>query len=874
MKKYKISGLSINFAVLILISTAIVAGNQSETYFKFSVDSRNELKKISKIVSIDHRTTGLEVYAYANEKQLVNFQKLDYDFEILPRPSTLIEPKMADTRDAMMDWDTYPTYSTYVNMMVQFAQDYPDLCVVTNIGNSVEGRELLFAKISDNVNQDEDEPEFMYSSTMHGDEVTGYVLMLRLIDYLLSNYGTDERVTDLVNGVEIWINPLANPDGTYASGNNTVWGATRYNANGADLNRNYPDPQDGDHPDGNSWQPETIAMMEFAGEHHFVLSSNHHGGAEVVSYPWDTWSLLTADDDWWQEVSHTYADAAQENSPPGYMSGFNDGIINGYDWYEVNGGRQDYMIYFHGNREMTLELSNVKLLPEAELDDHWNYNAESFLLYMEESLYGIRGIVSNESGDALDATITVIDHDFNNSEVFTDPAVGDYHRMIEPGVYDLLVTSYGYISQTVSNVTVTDNNITVSNVVLSQQSTVTVTGSVSDGNTGLPVAGASVEILDTAIEPAETNSYGQFTFPAILEDNYSFSVTANGYAGLTQQITVTEENNVLNFEIYPHTMENFETGDFSKLEWEFAGYNINWPNNDPVEDFEIVSELPGVSWSVVTDDQYDGIYSAKSADITHNQATFASVTAEVIASSDISFNYRVATEYSTSGNYFYDGLIFFIDGVEVDRYQPTPSGGTPWTQVNYPVSAGTRTFAWAFVKDGGDGSTLIPEDCAWVDQIAFPPLYDPDAPVEETISVEHISGWNLVSIPLQVNDNSVGTLYPDAVEGTLYSYDGTYTNENDLNTGTGYWLRFDAEGSTDITGVAISTLTLSINEGWNLIGNVSNAVSVNDIDDPDGIIIPGTIYGYNNGYFNASILEPGNAYWVRGISEGEITLIQ
>ena len=243
MKKYKISGLSINFAVLILISTAIVAGNQSETYFKFSVDSRNELKKISKIVSIDHRTTGLEVYAYANEKQLVNFQKLDYDFEILPRPSTLIEPKMADTRDAMMDWDTYPTYSTYVNMMVQFAQDYPDLCVVTNIGNSVEGRELLFAKISDNVNQDEDEPEFMYSSTMHGDEVTGYVLMLRLIDYLLSNYGTDERVTDLVNGVEIWINPLANPDGTYASGNNTVWGATRYNANGADLNRNYPDPQ-------------------------------------------------------------------------------------------------------------------------------------------------------------------------------------------------------------------------------------------------------------------------------------------------------------------------------------------------------------------------------------------------------------------------------------------------------------------------------------------------------------------------------------------------------------------------------------------------------------------------------------------------------
>ena len=70
---------------------------------------------------------------------------------------------------------------------------------------------------------------------MHGDELTGYVLMLRFIDDILNKYNVDSRITNLVNEIDIWINPLANPDGAYAGGNNNVWGATRSNANFIDL---------------------------------------------------------------------------------------------------------------------------------------------------------------------------------------------------------------------------------------------------------------------------------------------------------------------------------------------------------------------------------------------------------------------------------------------------------------------------------------------------------------------------------------------------------------------------------------------------------------------------------------------------------------
>ena len=115
---------------------------------------------------------------------------------------------------------------------------------------------------------------------MHGDETGGYILMLHLADYLLKNYLTSSRVKTLLDNLEIWINPLANPDGTYRN-DNTINSPTRYNANGFDLNRNFPDPLN-----PNTFkQKETLDMIKFLRKHRFVLSANFHSGAEVVNYP-------------------------------------------------------------------------------------------------------------------------------------------------------------------------------------------------------------------------------------------------------------------------------------------------------------------------------------------------------------------------------------------------------------------------------------------------------------------------------------------------------------------------------------------------------------------------------------------------------------
>ncbi len=439
-----------------------------EVYFKFTITDRTELNTLTRIISIDN-LEGNIVYAYANETEFREFEKLNYAYTVLTHPGKLIQPEMSSDVKGITAWDVYPTYDAYLAMMYQFQSTYPNLCRIVDGGNSIQGRKILFAVISDNVTQHEAEPQFMYTSSLHGDEITGYVLMLRLIDSLLTTYGTDSRITQLVNNAEIWINPLANPDGTYRSGNSTVYGATRGNYNNYDLNRNFPDPIYGVYPDQ---QIETGRFRAIAEANNFALVANFHGGTEVVNYAWDSWTneypdyKHHPDEAWYQYISHLYADTCQANAPSNYMTGYDDGITNGGAWYIISGGRQDYTNYYRWGREVTIEISDTKLIPAAQLPAHWNYNRKSFIKYMEAVLKGVNGVVTDTLGNPVKAKITVLNHDVDNSEVYSD-STGFYLRMLAPGTYSLKFEAPDYYTQTINNVVVGSyNSQTVLNVEL------------------------------------------------------------------------------------------------------------------------------------------------------------------------------------------------------------------------------------------------------------------------------------------------------------------------------------------------------------------------------------------------------------------------
>lgn len=349
-----------------------------------------------------------------------------------------------------MEWDTYPTFPQYDSIVHSFASLYPSLCRLDTIGTSVNGKPVFVLKISDDCQTDEQEPEVFYSSTIHGDETSGFILMLRLADYLLRNYGAENRVTGLVDNLEIWINPLANPDGTYRNGD-VISSPVRFNAAGYDLNRNFPDPEG---PQV-ARQKETIDMMKFMSERRFVLSANFHSGEEVVNYPWDRWPYEHADENWFYTVSREWADTAHLHSPAGYMDYLDNGVTRGYDWYSIFGGRQDYITYNLHGREITVELDEDYITPTAELDNLWEYNYRSMLGWLENALYGIRGIISDKyTGRPVPAIISVDGHDKDNSHVLSDTASGVFTRLIYEGVYDLSLSAAGYRDTVISNINV------------------------------------------------------------------------------------------------------------------------------------------------------------------------------------------------------------------------------------------------------------------------------------------------------------------------------------------------------------------------------------------------------------------------------------
>lgn len=393
---------------------------------------------------IDNVKEGV-VRIYADSGEITELESIG----LAPVPVDDTEPRKAPSG--------YHTHASLGAELETLAVSYASICRVVSLGTSVLGREIWAVLITDNPEAEEDEPEFKYVSTIHGNEPLGTELCLLFIRRLLEGYGNDERITHLVDETAVWVVPLMNPDG-YESG-------SRYNADGYDLNRSFPvfgEDFEGSVFTGALVFPsetpvEVQRVAEWTADNSFVLSANFHAGALVVNYPYDDdgepsgWDTPTPDDLLFEEVSMRYS---EHNLPMWNSSVFENGITNGTAWYRLVGGMQDWNYRYAACNEVTIELSEQEAPPISSLPSFWANNEESMLSYAEAVHMGVRGLVTDsETGSPLWAEVVV---EGNAHKVYTDPDVGDYHRMLLPGVYTLRITSAGYVPVTAVGVVVSD----------------------------------------------------------------------------------------------------------------------------------------------------------------------------------------------------------------------------------------------------------------------------------------------------------------------------------------------------------------------------------------------------------------------------------
>lgn len=135
------------------------------------------------------------------------------------------------------------------------------------------------------------------------------------------------------------------------------------------------------------------------------------------------------------------------------------------------------------------------------------------------------------------------------------------------------------------------------------------------------------------------------------------------------------------------------------------------------------------------------------------------------------------------------------------------------------------------------------------------------------IAVNLVDGWNILSVPLLAADMSASVLFPSA-ETSFYFFENNYNQVSTLENGKGYWAKFDGSQSVTITGSIVNATSINVNQGWNMIGPFSNPIPVSSITTSPPNIIASSFWGYNNGYNEVLILQPGKGYWIKTISSG------
>ncbi len=130
-------------------------------------------------------------------------------------------------------------------------------------------------------------------------------------------------------------------------------------------------------------------------------------------------------------------------------------------------------------------------------------------------------------------------------------------------------------------------------------------------------------------------------------------------------------------------------------------------------------------------------------------------------------------------------------------------------------------------------------------------------------------GWNLVSVPVDVPDYTASAVFPTA-GSAAYSFSRTYEAAGTLESGAGYWIRYASAQVLDIAGTTVSSGTVELSKGWNIIGSLSVPVSVASLSTtPPGLLVS-DVFGYDGGYQSIATIQPGRGYWVRAAGAGTL----
>jgi hypothetical protein len=351
----------------------------------------------------------------------------------------------------------YKTPAEIETILRQYANDYPGITRLESIGKSGEGRDIWALKITDNPGERElDEPAIFFNGMHHAREVMTPEVVLDTVEQLLTKYGTDATTTRWVDGNEIWVVPMLNPDGNNKVWtSNSMWRKNTRGGYGVDINRNYPylwnscggssgstGADDYRGPSAGS-EPETQAMMAFVRRIQPVFSISYHSYSELVIYPYGCNGSRVETRDVVEPIGNAMAQALPSDSGSGKYD-------PGTAWellYDVDGGDIDWLYHDQHVIPFVIEVNTGTqgFQPAYRYRDPTvqKLRAAWTMLFQRMEGSGVRGVVRDQSDQPLSGASVTVKKLGREGDLAPTPYTwaiksdGTYHVILNPGMYEL-----------------------------------------------------------------------------------------------------------------------------------------------------------------------------------------------------------------------------------------------------------------------------------------------------------------------------------------------------------------------------------------------------------------------------------------------------
>lgn len=189
----------------------------------------------------------------------------------------------------------YISYQETMDFLNKAMGEYPDLIRLQSIGTTWEGRPIMLVTMSQDVAYADEKPALLYTGTIHAREWIGIELATQFVQYIIDNYRSNPRLTNILTRNTLYMVPCLNPDGfEYSRRHFSFWRKNRRDNGdgtfGVDLNRNFSVKfRKGKDTSSNIYggpeafsEPETRAIKQFVDNHpNITIALDYHSQGNV-----------------------------------------------------------------------------------------------------------------------------------------------------------------------------------------------------------------------------------------------------------------------------------------------------------------------------------------------------------------------------------------------------------------------------------------------------------------------------------------------------------------------------------------------------------------------------------------------------------------